>query len=579
MSIRVDYSDDIGRFVIHSPYWALGIMRSIPNRKFEKKLNNAWTCPPLRMNVEYLQKSMPTATEFTPAAKSKMASVLEPTDDTGIPFPRNYVFKTQPYDHQMRAISASFGRKAFALFMDMRTGKTKVVIDKSIAYWRLGLVDRVLIIPLRTLRKNWVTEFSVHAHESDYETHLLDTGKLDVFKRWVNHKSGKLKVLLVGIESLSAGRAIEACEWYLRGSDKTYTVVDESDTIKNHKSIRTENMFKLRDESTFREIMTGTPISEGPMDFFSQFEFLDPNIFGIGDFYSFRNRYAIMGGYEDKEIVGYQNMDELTELAKPYVYQVRYSDVFNSPPAVGETRTVALSPEQLAIYKRIKRDNTIRRSDGSIALVTQNILEKMLRLQEVCGGFWSERIDTGKFKTDKFGDLKKPIYRYESHKIDGANPKLDALVEIFTGAYRRDQGIIWSIYMPEIDLIAAELSKYGTVGILRGDVSEADRDKLDKDFKAGRVQWIVANPTTGGRGYTFDAAMVMANYSYSHNFIHRQQSLERATSSKKTKPVMIIDIITENTVEEDVITALGDKKDVSDYVRDRLARSVDDLPF
>lgn len=579
MSIKVDFNPDLNRFVIHSPYWALGIMRGIPNRKFEKKLNNAWTCPPLRMNVEYLQKCLPSATEFTPAAKSMIAKTLEPDDDVGEPFPRDFKFKTEPFPHQMLALNASYQRKKFALFMDMRTGKTKVAIDKQIAYWRAGLVERALIIPLKTLRRNWVAEFKVHADERDYSIWLLDTDKLQQFKDWVNDGDARLKVLLVGIESLSAGRAIEACLWYLRTSERTSTTVDESDTIKNHKSIRTENMFKIRDESTYREIMTGTPISEGPMDFFSQFEFLDPGIFGIGDFYSFRNRYAIMGGFEDKEIVGYQNMDEMTEIVKPYVYQVKYKDVFKSPPAVSEARTIQLSPKQLEIYKRLKRDNTIRRSDGSIALVTQNILEKMLRLQEVCGGFWSERIDTGKKKKDKFGELTKPVYRYESHAIEGEIPKLTELITALTDTYNNDQGIVWSIYLPEIFMIEKALSKYGPVGVLHGSMDENERHQLDIDFRRGNIKWIVANPQTGGRGYTFDAAMVMANYSYSHNYVHRQQSLERATSGKKTMPVVQIDLITENTVEEDVIDALRDKRDVADFVRDRLSRSVDDLPF
>jgi SNF2 family DNA or RNA helicase len=133
-----------------------------------------------------------------------------------------------------------------------------------------------------------------------------------------------------------------------------------------------------------------------------------------------------------------------------------------------------------------------------------------------------------------------------------------------------------------MSMIQEELSKYGTVGMLHGDIPESERHQLDQDFRAGKVKWIVANPQTGGRGYTFDAAYVMVNYTYSHSLIHRLQSLERATSGKKTRPVVIVDLITEATVDEVVIAALTSKEDVSEYVRKALEgrkRGVDELLF
>lgn len=589
-SIMIDFNAKSGRFIIHSPFWAVGLMRGIPNRKFEKSLGNAWTAPALRANVDYLSKRMPSTVTYTDAARIKMHDVLNPAAPTQAPFPSLYRFKRQPRDHQMNALNWVYSKRAFALFMDMRTGKTKVAIDLAMAMWGDAKLERLALIPMLTLRRNWYNAFKLDADMDKVDIHFLESGKPKDFDRWNARIDGRLKVLLTGIESMSAGRAhgmvLDFC-----GGPGTMSVIDESDTIKNHKSIRTDKMFEIRDKSEYRGILTGTPISKGPMDFFAQFEFLDPNIFGIGDYYSFRNRYAIMGGYEDKEIVAYQNMTEYTELVKPHVFQVRYADVFDSPPAEYEVRTVPMTEEQKVVYKRIKKDNTIRDSKDPkvIKLVVQNVLEKALRLHEVCGGFWAERVDTGKFKlvdvqgmNNAVEQIRKPIFKYDHHKIAGKNPKLDECVKILTEDYKDEQGIVWAVHRAELEIIGEALSKHGTVAMFHGDVPELERARIDEDFRAGKIKWLVANPTTGGRGYTFDAAMVMVNFTSSQNLIHRLQSLERATSSVKTVPVAIIDIVIENSVDELYLEALTNKQDVADYVRDSLEKrgsSVDSLPF
>lgn len=582
-TINIDFNEKTGRFVVHAPFWALELMRRIPNRRFEKKLDNAWTAPALRANVKYLAEAFPTNAVYTDAARVKIQDVMEPQKPAELPFPQDFKFKTEPFEHQMMALHAAYSKPAFALFMDMRTGKTKVTIDLAMAMYAAGLIDRLVLIPLLTLRKNWLRELKIHAFDGAYETHLLD-GPGRKFDDFCRPNSGKLKILLTGIESLQIGRAPDLCIEFA-GGGRTMTAIDESDSIKNHKALRTNNCFAIRDRSIYRLVLTGTPIAKGPMDFFAQFEFLDPNIFGIGDFYSFRNRYAIMGGYDDKEIIGYQNMQELIEISKPFVYQVRYSDVFKSPPKIEELRTVQLTDEQKVLYKSIKKDGTIR-YDGDerkIALVVQNVLEKMLRLQEVCGGYWGERIDTGKFKkveSPAMGQILKPIYKYNHHRIKGARPKIAVVLDVLLREFPDEQGIVWAIHLAELEEIADALREHGSVGLLHGEVDESARAQLDEDFREGRVKWIVANPTTGGRGYTFDAAGVMINYSFNHSYIKRQQSLERATSSKKTKPVVVIDIVVENTVEELILEALASKHDVSEYVRRALEgkkRGVDEL--
>ena len=91
-------------------------------------------------------------------------------------------------------------------------------------------------------------------------------------------------------------------------------------------------------------------------------------------------------------------------------------------------------------------------------------------------------------------------------------------------------------------------------------------------FQGSKVRFIVGNAATGGMGLTMNKAMVEIYYSNSFNFIDRQQSEERATGLNKPKGVVIVDLITEGTVDEVIYEALVEKKDVSEFVRSSIDR-------
>jgi len=312
--------------------------------------------------------------------------------------------------------------------------------------------------------------------------------------------------------------------------------------------------------------MTGTPISHGPMDLFMQFEFLDPEIIGIGDFYSFRRRYAVMGGFEDKQIIGHQNLDELMEVVEPFVFQVRKDEVFpDAPRKIYLRRETKLTDTQKAIYRQIKREGAAEVGDE--LLLVQNALEKMLRLQEVIGGTISLRT------TPEVEALTKK--KFVRKRIDGENPKVKELldaVEEYVGPT-----IVWCAFREEIAMVSEALAKkYGEDQVvqLHGDVSEADRDvNVNVLFQGGKSRFLVGNTATGGMGLTMSKAEIEIYFSNSFNYTDREQSEERAFGPDKKNGTIIIDIVAEGTVDEHILDALIQKKDVAEYVRG----SIDDL--
>ena len=562
---KVDYDEKTGRFTIQTPPWLLEKVRQIPNRRWDSR-RKLWTAPALRANAEYLQEHFPVQ-YFTDQASAMARSVVQKSRPLrGAMFPAGYRFKTSPRKYQRTALDQAYDQNAFAFYMDMGTGKTKVALDLFAAYFLDGKIDRLLVVTKFSTRKNWVREIGIHV-PFEADAYILDTSKGKHFAQWNVDVGDRLKVLVVGTESLAAGSAIKYAESFLGVSTRAAMVVDEAHMIKTHSAVRSKNCVSLGRMAEYRLIMTGTPVSNGPMDVFMQFEFLDSNIIGIGDFFSFRNRYAVMGGYEGREIIGYQNLSELIELISPFVFQVRKSEVLTElPPKVFEVREVQLSDEQKKLYREISKNDKAVSGDRGITI--NSVLERMLRLQEICGGVISYERNPDLYNRAK----------YEHCRIPGKNPKLDELRAVIEET--QASVIIWCRFLEEIAMVSEMLREtYGPKSLveIHGAISEQQRDDNVQAFQRGEVRFLVGNAATGGVGLNMTRAEMVVYYSNSFSFTDRDQSEDRAHRIGQTKSVTYVDIVCEDTVDEVVLDALKSKKDVSEFVRHQINESNENI--
>lgn len=568
----VSFDEKSGRFLLACPFWMNGIAKGLPNRRWDSK-RKVWTAPAIRANIEYMAKMYsPEAVEWTPEAKARLENGGKRVMAKPQTFPHTYRFKLPPWQCQREALNQIYAMPAAALFMDMRTGKSRVIVDEVCALNVEGKVDRVLITCPMSVRRSWEKQFQIVA-TVPYDLRLLSTDKKGRdFLEW-NTKPHDLKVLIVATESLSAGGAKDLCRKFLSATTRGYMAVDESHMIKTHNATRSEEVVSLGRMAEFRRALTGMPLTKHPLDLFMQFEYLDPNIFGIGDYYSFRNRYAIMGGYEvtDKqgrtravEIVGYDNMEELVEITAPFIYQVRQADVPELAliPKVPITRYVKMTAEQERLYKTLADKQQLMENDGAIMI--QNTLELMLRLQEITGGFVSYE----NVAPDEAIEFLTKQDKFRRMPIGKTNPKIEELL-VVTEEYEGPT-LVWCRFKPEIYAVVDALRKvYGDDQVLEvhGGIDEDTRHENVQKLQDGRARFIVGNAATGGVGLTMSAAMVNVYFSNDHNFVNRVQSSERSTGIAKTRAVVEIDLVCENTVDETVLVALSEKKDVSEYVR------------
>jgi hypothetical protein len=566
------------------PIWANELVQNLPSRRWSKK-DRAWEVPIIRQNIDGIQSlakmgGVEMSAEAESLIKNYEDSAVKAIEGRSTGMPHWYRFKTEPRKHQARGLNKVYGLNAAALFMEMQTGKSKTAIDLVACHRMEGHIHGVLVFSKLSLRKNWVIQFEQHC-PIPVSIHLPYTDKERTFNNWMA-SDHDFKVMIVGWESLSAGRMYDFCERFMLNTLKSAIIGDESTYIAGHQAERSKKTVALGRMAEYRYALSGSPSLEGPMQLYMQYEFLDPNIIGIGDFYAFRNRYAVMGGYVPKEgphrgkpteIVGYQNLEELSGLIAPFTFEVTKNDAYDLPPKRYERRTVELSKEQRAVYKKVKSDKVLV-IPGKEDKAIQNVLELALRLHQVTGGYGVNPREEVRF--DAHGNPKPKIFYDPIELIAPAkNPKIMEVRAIVEETRRKKQGIIWAAYRPEIAAIVWALEAMGLkVGQLHGGVPEADRQPMVTEFQRGGIDWIVGNAGTGGMGYTIMASEVNIFYNNTFKAIDRVQAEDRAWGDGQTKSGVWIDVVAENTIDELVLKALGQKQDVSEFVRQNLKEAI-----
>jgi len=576
----IDFDPKTGKLLIRCPFWANDMLNNLPSKRWSKS-QRAWSVVVIKQNMDAIRElTRMGGVNTTSAARAAMDEYDERIAGMGkrggVEFPPWYKFKTEPRKHQRRALDKGYGLKAFGLFMDMQTGKSKTVIDLVVAHRMQGETFGLLILVKRTLRRNWIIQLETHC-PIPFSAHLPDTNKKRDFEKWLS-KPHDFKVMIVGWESLSAGAMHEICKQFMRVTQRPSIAGDETSYITNHKAIRSERAVELATMAEYKYALTGTPAVEGPLNLFMQFEFLDRNIIGIGDFYAFRNRYAIMGGYQREirpglkmatEVVGYQNLDELMNMIAPYTFQVLKKDAYDLPPKRYERREVQISEKQRKMYDLIKKEGVLR-IKGNDDMVLKNILSVALRLHQVTGGYavkGHEKKWMGKDGNPRVKMEYEPVELIRPEE----NTKMAELIEAVNDFKGRKQGLVWVVYTPEIMAICKLLRGMGLrIGELHGGVPDSDRQPMVSAYERGDLDIIVGNASTGGMGYTMMASEVNIFYNNTFKAIDRIQAEDRAYGDGQLKSGVWIDIVAEKTIDNTIMQALTMKMDLSDYVRHRI---------
>jgi SNF2 family DNA or RNA helicase len=475
----------------------------------------------------------------------------------------DYIYKTDPYAHQEEVFILSRDKRHFALLLDMGTGKTKIAIDSCAWLYAKGKIDAVLVIAPNGVHSNWEGELKIHMPDwCNYIARIYNAkGNTKKYKDYMS-ALGKgaegLKFLLMNVEAM-ATKTGQAYAEKLTRIYRTFTIVDESSKIKNPKAKRTKACIKVGRKSSYTRILTGTVVTQSPLDTYSQFDFLSPEILGFGSYFTFKARYAIIvkrqssrGGktwfYDD--VIDYTNMDELTNKIKPHSYRIEKKDCLDLPDKVYTELRTYMEPDQKKVYMELK-DKLIAELDDGEVITAPMALTKLLRLQQVTGGFVN----------DTFGG---------THSVCKKNPKLETLMYDLDDVPPTTSVVIWARFRAEIQMIGETLKEvYGpnSYGLYYGGTSVEDRRQLIKDFQDKKVRFFVGNPQAGGMGITLTAASLVYYYSNDFSLENRMQSEDRCHRIGQVNKVLYKDIVIPGTVDLAVLKAHKDKKGLADLVQ------------
>ncbi|AWD92437.1 hypothetical protein [Xanthomonas phage Carpasina] len=484
--------------------------------------------------------------------------------------------KTKGMGHQVRGLMASEGKRNYAYLMEQGTGKTWLTLADAERCFIENKIDALGVIAPKGVHRNWITR-EIPKHLSVETICAFWRGnpttkrlRADLDRLYdTRNAAPALRVFAINIDALNTDAGFSELERFLT-TFRVMLAVDESTRIKNPDSKRTKKVIKLGKHATARRILTGTPITKGPIDLFSQFDFLKPGLLGTTSYRAFVAEYAVLvppgspkmiailrktGGRGNPQVIDtdengnkkFKNLDKLRDLILPHSYRVTKEDCLDLPPKIYKPLYFELTKDLRKTYDELEQEYSYLTEEGedkqfeSIAART--------KMKQVTSGF---------IHIDGAPVLISPT----------ENPRMDLFREVLEDI--QGQFIVWAMFEQEILQIMQALEDAGISAVsYYGATREEAREAAIDDFQAGKVQGFVGHAAAAGIGLTLTAAETAVYYSCSYDNELRKQSEDRCHRIGTTNKVLYIDLIAENTIDEDIVKSLAFKTSVADYVIDR----------
>jgi len=481
--------------------------------------------------------------------------------------------------HQLNYLERSEGKRNFALFAEMGTGKTWMTLADAERLFIGNKIDALLVFAPKGPHSNWVLREIPKHMDIPCVTHIWD-GQITTKRQKASlarlytpahhFDEPTLRVLSVNFDMMLSEKGRDVVAEFMR-SFRVLAVVDESKKIANPKSKRSHYVVEAGRAAEARRILSGKPLTKAPMDLFAQFDFLKAGLLGTASYRAFVAEFAVLLDPSSPKMKGiirkmgakaawaqivdedeygnkkYRNLDKLYALTQPHTFRVRKQDVLDLPPKVYETRTFQLTDKQRQVYDTLKEDYAYySESEGPQSFAAIAARQKM---KQVTSGFI-------------FINGKPELIDADS------NPRMEAFLDIIDDV-EDQQLIVWTIYREEIAQIVAKLKELGISCVeYHGDIKDADRELAIDEFQDGKHQVFVCNKAAYA-GITLTAANLSVYYSCDYDNDIRAQSEDRNHRIGTTgDSVLYLDLIAEDTIDEDAAQSRHVKNVLADHVID-----------
>lgn len=472
--------------------------------------------------------------------------------------------RTVPYEHQRKIVEETKNAGYWGLFAEQGTGKTFITIAVATHLWQTGQIDRLLIIAPNGVHINWTrTEIPKHCVLGEDEMMCAHwqsmLKKKDMAQLNQTLLFNKFKIVSMNIEALRTKPGLELAMDFL-SAGPAMMVVDESTSIKNHKSLQAKACFTLARYAKIRWILTGTPITQNPTDLFGQCWFLSPDALGIPSFTAFKAQYAlekefIFGPRRFRKIVGFRNLEDLGIRLRRFSTRVLKDECLDLPDRTFQTEFVELTVEQRTIYDNLKTKFIAELKNGGFVSVT-SALQATIRFQQIVSGFVHDT------ESDTFR-------RISSNRLQHLIDLLDRLGE---------KAIVWCNFVPDVTAITSALGEIDEhlfpISYFGGTPAGERIGAVETFNNNPKCRWFVCT-SAASKGLTLVAARYAIYYSRGWKLEDRLQSLDRIHRIGQTRNVTYIDLVSPGTIDERIAASLIQKQDLANKVMD--LREIEDL--
>jgi len=453
------------------------------------------------------------------------------------------------FAHQKQGIE--IGKQgSHAFFWECGTGKSCLGLN-IIKYWKQ---PALVVCPLSIIEAAWIEDCKKF------------TPELDIVSLW-NKKPAERKKRLAENHDIYVAN-YETFKYLfkdIQAKQFGVIIVDESSKMKSPASQITRALLSLagiktrgKNGVTFpvgnviphRYILSGTPAPNDESEYWSQVKFVtgSGNHVFNDNFYAFRNRYfySIPLGRTGQKIFKFrrQSQQEFTDKLSEISHVVRKQDALDLPEQIHEIRNVILSKPEQAAYNTLKNDLVLKFADETI--LATNALVEVLLLRELTSGFCYIQKDNGQKETHQIGKSKLN--------------ELKALLE----EIGNNQVIIWANFKHEIATLLKELPNSDALWS-----KSIDRNATIKNFKSGKIKYLIANPQSGAHGLSFNNCCYNVYFSLNYSYELFQQSQNRTHGLNrgiKDVSTTYYYLIGRGTIDEVIYKTLLSKGDMSNEI-------------
>lgn len=466
------------------------------------------------------------------------------------------------YKHQAEEYREHRYDRARALFWQMRTGKSKAIIDNACCLIQEDKLDGVLILAPNGVHLNWVMrELPAHHWTGDYAAMAWRFSSPTVeqeFVDFIDEAAMKEGWLALNLSSMTRAEVKRAVARFERVCPRFMLVADESHHFRRPGAKRTARARSIARRAAYRRILSGSSLDNCVLHAFSQFELLEKEALGFSRYDDFKDHFARFKMLRNRrtkrqyeKLDSYRNLDELKLAMSKYASVVLRTDCEDLPPVIPDQRLVEMSDEQVRLYRAIVKTNLDVLEEYDIYDPLDGGAQ-LNKLQQITSGF---------------------MYRDDGSVLQLPNPKMEALLE----EIRMHDGkvIVWCRFTHDILSVARELAREGITSTqYHGKMSQNVREaglRAFQDEEEPRV--LIGQPQAGGEGRDMSAASKIVWFSHTPDNIVRTQADERATKVGG-EPVQLVDLVVPGSVDTYYLELLSGKRSVADDVSRHGLRAV-----